>query len=145
MHEEWIMFHNLKEDVRVRGGQETKEKLGSWPLFPQSIYSLCVEKTQAAFGSLHPGKFKMPQPDRWNMSITPKGPFLPLLTFTSYSPLGKCTLSHVQLFATPWTVVPQPPLSMEFSTQEYWSRLPFPTPGDLLDPGIEFASLCLLY
>ena len=54
-------------------------------------------------------------------------------------------LSHVQLFATPWTVVPQPPLSMEFSTQEYWSRLPFPTPGDLLDPGIEFASLCLLY
>ena len=36
-----------------------------------------------------------------------------------------------------WTVVYQAPLSMEFSSQEYWSRLPFPSPGDLPDPGIE--------
>ena len=91
----------------------------------------------------HPGKFKVPQPDRWDMYITPKGPFLPLLTFISYSPRGKCMLSHVQLFATPWTVVPQPPLSMEFSTQEYWSRLPFPTPGDRLHPWVEHLSLVL--
>ena len=41
------------------------------------------------------------------------------------------------LFATPWTVVPQAPLSMGFSRQEYWSGLPFPSPGDLPDPGIE--------
>ena len=41
-------------------------------------------------------------------------------------------LSHVQLFATPWTVAHQAPLSMGFSRQEYWSGLPFPTPGDLL-------------
>ena len=40
-------------------------------------------------------------------------------------------LSHVQLFATPWTVAHQSPLSMEFSRQEYSSRLPFPTPGNL--------------
>ena len=40
------------------------------------------------------------------------------------------------LFATLWTVVRQAPLSMEFSRQEYWNRLPFPSPGDLLDPGI---------
>ena len=46
-----------------------------------------------------------------------------------------------QLFATLWTVGCQAPLSMEFSTQEYWSGLPFPTPGDLPDPGIEPASL----
>ena len=46
-------------------------------------------------------------------------------------------LSHVQLFATSWTVAYQAPLSMEFSSQEYWSRLPFPTPGDLPDPGIK--------
>ena len=38
--------------------------------------------------------------------------------------------------ATPWTVACQAPLSMEFSGQEYWSGLPFPSPGDLLDPGI---------
>ena len=37
-------------------------------------------------------------------------------------------LSHVPVLATPWTVACQAPLSMEFSRQEYWSRLPFPTP-----------------
>ena len=46
-------------------------------------------------------------------------------------------LSHVQLFATPWTVAHQILLSMEFSWQEYCSGLPFPTPGDLANPGIE--------
>ena len=46
-------------------------------------------------------------------------------------------LSHVQLFATPWTVARQAPLSMGFPRLEYWSGLPFPIPGDLLDPGIE--------
>ena len=43
-------------------------------------------------------------------------------------------LSHVRLFATPWTVAPQAPLSMGFSRQEYWSGLPFPSPGDLTYP-----------
>jgi len=38
------------------------------------------------------------------------------------------SLSHVQLFATPWTVTYQAPTSMEFSRQEYWSGLPFPSP-----------------
>ena len=42
----------------------------------------------------------------------------------------------VWLFATPWTVAYQAPLSMEFSRQEYWSGLPFPSPGDLPNPGI---------
>ena len=46
-------------------------------------------------------------------------------------------LSCVQLFVTLWTVAHQFPLSMEFSRQEYWSGLPFPSPGDLPDPGIE--------
>ena len=47
------------------------------------------------------------------------------------------SLSHVQLFAAPWTVAHQAPPSMGFSRQEYWSGLPFPSPGDLPDPGIE--------
>ena len=47
------------------------------------------------------------------------------------------TLSCVRLFGIPWTVVYQASLSMEFSKQEYWSGLPFPSPGDLPDPGIE--------
>ena len=50
-------------------------------------------------------------------------------------------LNHVRLFLTPWTVACQAPLSMEFSMQEYWSGLPFPTPGDLPDAGIEPVSL----
>ena len=49
--------------------------------------------------------------------------------------------SHVQLFVTPWTIAHQAPLSMGFSRQEYWSRLPFPPPGCLPNPGIEPASL----
>ena len=48
--------------------------------------------------------------------------------------------SHVQLFVTPWTVAHQAPLSMRFSRQEYWSGLPFPSPGDLPNPGINTAS-----
>ena len=44
--------------------------------------------------------------------------------------------SRVQLFATPWTVALQVPLSMGFSRQEYWSGLPFPSPGDLPNLGI---------
>ena len=42
-----------------------------------------------------------------------------------------------QLFATPWTVAYQVPPSMRFSRQEYWSGLPFPSPGDLPNPAIE--------
>ena len=45
--------------------------------------------------------------------------------------------SRVQLFATPWTVAHQTPLSMEFSRQEYWSGLPCPAPGGLTHPGIK--------
>ena len=53
--------------------------------------------------------------------------------------ISACVLSlfsSVQFFATPWTVACQPPLSMGFSRQEYWSELPCPPPGDLPDPGI---------
>ena len=47
------------------------------------------------------------------------------------------SLSHVQLFATPWTVAYQASPCMGFSKQQNWSGLPFPSPGDLPDPGIE--------
>ena len=47
------------------------------------------------------------------------------------------SLTRVRLFATPWTVAHQASLSVGFSRQEYWSGLPFPSPGDLPDPGIE--------
>ena len=49
--------------------------------------------------------------------------------------------SHVRLFATPWTVAYQAFPSMGFSRQEYWSGLPFPSPGDLPNPGIDLGLL----
>ena len=51
------------------------------------------------------------------------------------------SLSNVRLFAAPLTVVHQAPLPVEFSRQEFWSGMPFPTPGNLPHPGIEPASL----
>ena len=50
-------------------------------------------------------------------------------------------LSHVQFFETPWTIVRQTSLSMEFSRQDYWSGFPFPPPVNLLNPGIKPTSL----
>ena len=53
------------------------------------------------------------------------------------------SISRIWLFVPPWTVACQAPLSMEFSRQEYWSGLPFPSPGDLHDPGIKPTSPAL--
>ena len=56
-----------------------------------------------------------------------------------------CTLSLVRLFATPWTVARQAPLSVRFSRQEYWGGFPFPPPGDLPDAGSNLCLFCLLH
>ena len=64
------------------------------------------------------------------------------------SDLCVCVLSHsscIRLYATPWTVAHQAPLSMGFSRQEYWSGLPCPPPGDLPNPGTGPSVLCLLH
>ena len=50
---------------------------------------------------------------------------------------------HAPLFSTAWTVTHQAPLSMRFPRQEYWCELPFPSPGNLPDPGIEPVSPAL--
>ena len=57
--------------------------------------------------------------------------------------LPACMLSHVQLFAIPWTAALQAPLSMAFSRQECWSGVPFPSPGDLPNPEVKPGSLAL--
>ena len=54
--------------------------------------------------------------------------------------ISLCVLCHVRFFEALWTVAHQVPLSVEFSWQEYWSGLPFSTPGDVFDPGIKPAS-----
>ena len=85
---------------------------------------------EGSSGSLWPAKNWYPQ--------TVRNPQAALLPPPPY--LGICVcqlLSHVVLFMTPWTVACQSLLSMEFSKQEFWSGLPFPSPGDLSNPGIE--------
>ena len=62
---------------------------------------------------------------------------LQVITLGVWGSISHCAkLRHVRLFATPWTVARQVPPSREFSRQEYWRGLPFPTPGDLPNPGI---------
>ena len=65
------------------------------------------------------------------------------LLCTSCSMCSACCLSQVRLFANPVDCSP-PPLSMKFPRQEYWSRVPFPSPGDLSYPWIEPMSLVSL-
>ena len=85
----------------------------------------------------------------WFSNWKPKGKMLKYqIQLASYKPLKvkvwKCySLRHVWLFVTPWTVAHQVPLFMDFSRQGYWSRLPFPSPGDFLHPGIEPRSSAL--
>ena len=61
--------------------------------------------------------------------------------FVSLTQELNAALSCDRLFVAPWTIACQTALSREFSRQEYWSRLPFPTPGNFSDPGIEPRSL----
>ena len=75
------------------------------------------------------------RPCHWLLAIKPPPPPGPSADM--------CCVSHSVvsiLFAAPWTASCQAPLSMEFSRQEYWSGLPFPSLGDLPNPGIRFGS-----
>ena len=84
----------------------------------------------------------------WTLNLEP-GSVLgtrvaPVKVMVSEDKKRACMLSHfssVQLFANPWTVASQAPLSMGFFRQGYWSRFPCPPPGNLPDPGIEPVSL----
>ena len=77
-------------------------------------------------------------------AIVQKEPALLVKFFIHYPGLHACACCRVQLFATPWTVAHQAPLFMGFPRQEYWSGLPFPTLGDLPNPGIKLTSLASL-
>ena len=71
--------------------------------------------------------------------------FITVRSNSDYPPVCTWLLSCLQLSAIPWSVAHQAPLSMGFSRQEFWSRLPFLTPGDLPNPGTESALLLLLH
>ena len=91
-------------------------------------------------------------PVTWGLHLQPKIPARQLFSPTHFKQilsnnrhLHCCakSLGRVWLFATPWTVASQAPLSMKFSRQEYWSGVPFPPPGDLPNPGMEPGSPAL--
>ena len=93
---------------------------------------------------LHPSPiFFPPVPSSWlPSSLSHPAPHsYHALSSSPVSIISCAVFSRVWLFATPWAVAHQAPLSMEFSRQEYWSGLPFPTSRDLSNPGIESKSL----
>ena len=114
-----------------------------------------------------PLSMESPRPEYWNgllfpspgnlpdLGVKPVSPASPTLEANSLplshlgSPSIVCAVlshsSHVPLFAILWTVTHQVPLSMGFSKQEYWSGLPFPSPGDLPNPGIDLTSWTVAY
>ena len=81
--------------------------------------------------------------------LTDKGVFLPRVPsglwvgWLASNCMCACVLSNASLFATPWNVAHQTPLSMGFFRQEYWTEVPFPSPGDLPNPGTEPTSPAL--
>ena len=96
-----------------------------------------------------PGKDRVHSAGTWGSQFHLGGPFfrstqgrLSILIMAGMDVLN--CFSHVQLFATLWTVACQAPLSLGFSSQEYWSGLPCPSPGDPPSPGIESVSLLAL-
>ena len=66
-----------------------------------------------------------------------------VITYSIYGGGGGLVAKSCLSFATPWTVAHQAPLSVGFPGQEYWRGMPFPSPGDLPDPGIEPGSSAL--
>ena len=72
-----------------------------------------------------------------SLSVPKRDKMMYVCIYNIYKYIWKWKWSHVWLFATPWTVAYQAPLSMRFSRQGYWSGLPFSSPGDLPNPGIE--------
>ena len=80
----------------------------------------------------------------WVTKIPWRRKWQPTLASSPGNPMDRGTLllllshfGHIQLFATPWIVAHQAPLSKGFPRQEYWSGLPFPSPGELLNPGVK--------
>ena len=98
-----------------------------------TLFSSCLQSSPAS------GSFQMSQlftSGGQNIGVSASASVLPMNT-QDWFPLKVKSLSYVWLFATLWTVAHQTPPSIGFSRQEYWSGLPFPSPGNLPDPGIK--------
>ena len=113
-----------------------------WTVAYQAPPSMGFSRQECCSGLPFPSPGDLPQPrDQTQVSrtagefFTNEPPAKPWLCGNSLCEVK--SLSRVRLFVTPWTVAYQAPPSIGFSRQECWSELPFPSPGDLPDPGIE--------
>ena len=100
------------------------------PYFPAAVKLLKIQEKSSLKCVTHISEFPW-SPISWFNNFT---------WTCSLSISCKRVISCVWLFEAPWTILCQGPLSMEFSRQKYWSRLPFPTLGDLPDSGIKLAT-----
>ena len=114
-----------------------------WTIAHQAPLSMEFSRQEYWSGLLFPSPRDLSNPGTEPTSLTP--PALAGRFFTSWA-TGEAHFIHVKVSEVtqscpipcdPWTVAHQAPLSMGFSRQEYWSGLPFPSPGDLPDPGIK--------
>ena len=120
--------------------------------FPQTWFTTVIcQLLYEAFTEGPSPRERLPSPIFWPREFqelySPWGPkeldTTEWVTFIHFCKRKVKSLSCVRLFGIPCTVVYQASLSMGFSRQEYWSGLPFPSPGDLPDPGIEPSSPAL--
>ena len=105
-----------------------------WTVAYPAPPSMGFSRQKCCSGLPFPSPEDLPDP-----GIEPGSPAMARRFFTTIATqkVKVKSFSRVRLFATPWTVAYQAPLSMDFSGQEYWNGLPFPSPRDLPDPGIE--------
>ena len=125
-------------------GVARTEWLSDWTdEFIISIYNifLCFNQMGKWINLIsNPKKVILARKIYWGEQMESTTPEEDEINFIHHPYVHAWVLSHVRLFVTPWTVIHQAPLSMGFSRQEYWSELPFPSPGDLPDTGIKFTS-----
>ena len=112
-----------------------------WTAVHQSPLFIGFSRQEYWSGLPFPFPGNLPHP-----GIKPESPALQMYSFTAESLGGskwKCCSILFNSFETPWTVVHQAPLSMEFCNQEYWTGLPFPSPEEFPYPGVELKSSAL--
>ena len=133
--------------VCVRSLSSIRLLAALWTVARQALLSMEFSRQEYWSGLLFPlpGESSGPR-DRTQGSCVS---WIGKRSFTTIAFIAACLkvkaklLSRVRLFATPWTAAYQAPLSMGFPRQEYWSGLPFPSPGDHPDPGVEPGSPAL--
>ena len=142
--EEW-WGHSPRGQPGLGSHTEPCPLTGSETVGPSTLIFIALKFTWVVqWGWIVSCKKIFPIPNPWQQECEL---FLEIGSFSNSCNHHGCvctkSLSHVWLFATPWTAAPQASLPMGFSRQEYWSGLPFPPPGYLPNPGIKPVSPAL--